>query len=113
MYLKAGFFRKTVATAGTEERLTTSNLRPVWVRIQPEDDNTKPMYIGDSQVSATNGLEINVDLLAATDMQSAKYIEFGSTRDGAIGISLKDIWVDTGNAGEGVEVFYLEQIQED
>ena len=111
MYLKPGFFIKTVTTAGTAERLTDSKLRPVWVRIQPEDDNTVPMYIGDSQVSATNGLELNIDLNDTTDIQSAKYIEFGSTMPGAIPISLRDIWVDTGNAGEGVEVFYLERAE--
>jgi len=112
MYLKAGFFRKAITAAATAERLTDSNLKPVWVKIQPEDDNTKPMYLGDSQVSATNGLELNIDLLAVTDMQSEKSIEFGSTRDGAIGISLRDIWLDAGSTGEGVLVFYLELVQE-
>lgn len=112
MYLKAGCFVKTVASNTAAERLTTSDLRPVWVRIQPEDDNSTPMYVGDNQVSTSNGLEINIDLLAATDIQSAKYVEFGSTMDGALGISLKDIWVLCGTSTDGVIVFYLEQIQE-
>jgi len=112
MYLKPGFFAKTVADTGTAEQLTVSNLRVPWVRIQPEDDNSTPMYIGNSEVSATNGLELNIDLNDTTDIQSAKYIEFGSTLVGAGNISLKDIWVLCGTNGDGVLVFYLEWVHE-
>lgn len=115
MYLRPGCFVKTVTTAGTAERLTTSDLRPVWVRIQPEDDNTDatPVYIGDSQVSSSNGLELDINLTTTAKRDSAPYVEFGSTMDGAIGISLKDIWVDAGTSTDGVIVFYLERVQED
>lgn len=112
MYLKPGFLRKTVGTAGDQERLTNSDLRPVWLRIQPEDDNSTPMYIGDSEVSATNGLEFEVPPTGAADPQAVKSIEMGSTLHGALGISLKDIWVDAGTSTDGVLVFYLEQVQQ-
>lgn len=114
MYLKPGCFVKTVASTGLAERLTTSDLRPVWVRIQPEDDNTDatPMYIGSSDVSTSNGLELDIAATSTAKLQSAKYVEFGSTVDGALGISLKDIWALCGTNGDGVIVFYLEQIRE-
>lgn len=114
MYLKPGCFVKTVASNTVRERLTISDLRPVWVRIQPEDDNgdATPMYIGDSQVSATNGLELDINLTTTAKRDSATYIEFGSTMDGALPISLKDIWVLSGTSGDGVIVFYLEQVNE-
>lgn len=108
MYLKPGFFRKTVASTNASERLIDGNLKVAWLRIQSEDDNTEPMYIGDSSVSATNGLELNIPLNAATDTQPAKYLDLGSTVMGAGNISLKDIWVLCGANGEGVLVFYLE-----
>jgi len=111
MYLKPRCFRKTVDSTNTAERLTDSNVKAVWVRIQPEDDNATPMYIGDSQVSTSNGLELIIDLLAATDMQGAKYLELGSTMDGAIPISLKDIWVLCGTNGDGVNCMYLERVE--
>lgn len=114
MYLKPGCFVKTVTSNTVAERLTNSELQPVWVRIQPEDDNTDatPMYIGGSDVSATNGLELDINATTTAKRDSATYVEFGSTIDGAIGISLKDIWALCGTNGDGVIVFYLEQIRE-
>jgi len=104
MALKPHCFMKAVTTAGTAERLTTSNIVVPSVQIQAEvaSANTGDVYIGDSAVSATNyGL-----CLSSGDVQTFNAEQLGW---GKAQISLKDIWLDVSVSTEGVSCLYLER----
>lgn len=103
MKTKPRCFVKTVTTAGTQERLTTSELSVPAVLIQARLGNSGRIYIGDSDVSSSKtGIELkygeSISLCAA---------ELGF--EGAL-ISLKDIWVDASKSADAVNVMYLEHI---
>jgi len=102
--MKLRTFRKAVATAGIQERLTTNDIKVQWVRIQPEDDNTGVVFVGDSEVSSANGIELMVS--AAAGVRSVSFVEF-SSKDVGGEISLRDIWVDVATGVDGVIVAYF------
>jgi len=116
MKLVPKVFRKAVTAAGTQERLTSSNLLVPWVRIQAEDDNTGVIFIGDSEVSSANGIELKVPAAdaAGSTVQSVSYIELDakSYGQGNAFISLQDIWVDAATTADGVICMYLERVEE-
>ena len=99
MPLKPHTFTKTVSAAGTKERLTTQEINVPAVLIQGISTNTGDVYIGDNQVSSTNGIEVD-----ARDgiVISAKALGWADEN-----ISLKDIWIDVDTNGEGVNVLFL------
>ena len=83
--------QKLVATAGTAEALVASTRRVKRVQIVALSSNTKPVYVGGSDVaSTTNG---------------------GLTASGSISLEaegwtdLKDIYVDADVDGEGVDFY--------
>ena len=83
--------QKLVATAGTAEALVASTRRVKRVQIVALSSNTKPVYVGGSDVaSTTNG---------------------GLTASGSISLEaegwmdLKDIYVDADADGEGVDFY--------
>lgn len=100
MYLKPHSFRKTVSSAGTRERLTTSDIRVISVTIQAIQANTNDVYAGDDQVSSSKGIELD-----STDSITLDAKNYGM---GQATISLKDIWLDVDTGGEGVNVLYLQ-----
>jgi hypothetical protein len=103
MYYRPRIFRKTVAAAGTRERLTTSDLRVSAVVIQADPANTNNIYVGDNQVSSTNGFELdaldNIVLSAETLGQAGAFI------------AMREIWIDADTTAEGVSVLYLERVE--
>ena len=102
MQLKPHGFLKTVTTAGTQERLTTSNRVAPAVLLQAELTNTGYIYVGDSEVSSTNyGV-----CLAAGDVYTLSAEELGW---GRAQISLKDIWLDNSVSTDGVSCMTLER----
>lgn len=101
MRLKPKAFRKTITTAGTRERLTTADRSIPAVVIQALTANTGIVYVGDSEVSATNGLE-----LSAGDSITLENDDLGNAD---AKISLKDIWLDVSISTDGVVAFYLER----
>lgn len=101
--LKPYVFRKAVTTAGTQERLSDSNIKCSYVRIQPEDSNTGVMFVGDSQVSSTLGIELMIS--AAAGVRSATHLELFAVDNDLI--SLKDIWVDAATSADEVQVFCM------
>ena len=101
MELKPRTFRKTVTTAGTREQLTTSGKAVPAVIIQAESTNTGIVYVGDNQVSSTNGIELN-----ANDSITLTNDDMGSSD---AKISLKDIWLDVSVGTDGVNVMYEER----
>lgn len=103
MRVRPKVLKKAITTAGTKEQLTTAD-RPVpAVIIQALTANTGIIYVGDSEVSSTNGLE-----LSAGDSITLENDDLGSS--GSI-VSLRDIWLDASISGEGVVAFYLERIE--
>jgi len=103
MYSKPRVFRKTVGTSGVRERLTTSDLKVPAITIQALPENTNNVYIGDDQVTTSNGLELD-----ALDSITLSAQELGL---GGASISLRDIWLDVDTGAEGVQVLYLERVK--
>ena len=102
MELKPRTFAKTVTTAGTRERLTTSNKAVASVVLQAESSNTGVVYVGDSQVSASNGIALN-----ASNTIAFTNDDLGSSD---AKISMKDIWLDVSVSTDGVMAIYLERV---
>lgn len=102
MALKPHCFLKTVTADTTQERLITSNISVPAVLLQAELSNTGYVYVGDSEVSATNyGV-----CLSAGDVYTLSAEELGW---GKSFISMKDVWLDVSVAGDGVSCMYLER----
>ena len=100
--MKLRHFMKTVAAAGTAERLTESNIDVLAVSIQAETSNTGVIYVGDEEVSATDyGAS-----LSGSDSFSASSVSLGIAPSR---ISLKDIWLDAGTSTDGVSVTYFSE----
>ena len=101
MALKTRLLNKTVATAGTRERLTDVSKKVAAIVIQALPGNTGTVYVGDNQVSATNGLALT----------PGSNITFSSNQSGWADekISLKDIWLDVGTGADKVIGIYLEK----
>lgn len=102
--MKIKTIKKGVAAAGTAERLSATDFKVQWVRIQAEDDNTGVVYVGGSDVAATNGIELRVS--AAAEVRSVPAVEFSSVDVGGF-ISLRDIWLDVGTNADGVIATYF------
>ena len=98
--LKPRGFLKTVTAAGTQEQLSTSNIKVLAVTISAERSNTGFIYVGDSTVSSTN---YGVDLDAA-DSVTFTAPDMGIKHGN---ISLEDIWIDCSVSGDGVAAMYL------
>ena len=103
--LKPYVFRKAVAVAGTQERLSASNIMCSYVHIQAESTNTGLMFVGDSQVSATLGIELKVCAGGDADDRTVEYMELHGTDQNWI--SLRDIWVDAATGADEVQVFCM------
>lgn len=89
----------TVATAGTRQQISASNLYALSVAIQAKKANTGKIYVGDSSVSSTRGHE-----LAAGET----YIVDGQGKPNSLEeVNLADLYVDAQTNGEGVNVTYV------
>jgi len=86
---------KTVAVAGTRERLASARTPAAWVIFQPLESNNNNAYVGGSTVSATAGIIIytggSVMLPPVGDIMM---------------YDLHEIWVDVETGGEGVQFNY-------
>lgn len=100
MILKPHVFTKAVTSAGTREQLTISDKQACLVLIQAPSTNTGITYLGDNQVSATNGIE-----LAASDSITLSAQDLGL---GRATIKLNELWLDVATSADKVIVFYLE-----
>jgi hypothetical protein len=107
MALKS-FGWKTVASAGTPERLTATRTPAQSVLIQVVTTNTGDMYIGTSaSMDPTDGTDMVAVLSNPT--ADAQPPSFSLTaNDAANGIDLSEIWIDSEISGEEVLVSYLE-----
>ncbi len=96
-------FNKTVTTAGTPVRLTTTNIFAISATIQALHSNTGRVCFGDSNVlvSTNRGTCLAVDL-------AAPLLEIG--QPGGKPFDLSTFWLDSSVSGEGVSVtYYLSQ----
>lgn len=93
--------RKTVAAAGTAERLSTASVGVRSVVIVPLPDNTGLVVVGASTVDATatseRGIPLSVD---GTDGVQSITLSAGDGFD-----DLREIWVDAANNDDGVAFF--------
>lgn len=101
-------FAVDATTAGTRKRLTVANILTPWVMLQALAANSGSIHVGDSTVSATNGINLNVPNMAGADLVT-DHVIFDIHPDK---ISLRDIWIDTSNSGDDVMVTYLERVED-
>jgi hypothetical protein len=87
--------QKTVAVAGTRERLASTRTPAAWVILQPLDGNGTDVYVGGANVSATAG---NI-------LYSGGGLTFPPVGD-IMMYDLYEIWVDVATGGEGVQFNY-------
>lgn len=102
MKLSLNHFRKTVTTAGTRERLTTSGVKTPTLSIQALRTNTNNVYVGNSGVSSTTHF---------ISLAAGGTVEFSADIYGQAGAHLdpSKIWIDVAVSGEGVMVGFLDR----
>lgn len=102
MLLKIFHFRKTVATAGTREQLTTAKRHVPSIIFQAEVSNTGQVYIGNDQVTSTN---------CVVELDSGDSIELSAASFGGSQANwdLTDFHIDVSVNGDGVFVGYAER----
>ena len=91
---------KTVAVAGTRDRLSASSVPVAQAFIQAKSGNTGKIYIGDNTVASTVCAELGIPqsgmLLPALRVAPSR----------ATSVNLTDIYIDSQVSGEGVNVWY-------
>jgi len=85
--------RKTVATAGSAEPLSSSSVVVSWIIITAETNNTGVITVGASTVVATVAIRRGTPLYAG---ESATLY----------GVDLSEVYLDTTVNGDGVTYFY-------
>lgn len=92
--LKAG--NKDVTTAGTAVPLASTKTKCNWILMHPKTANTGHIYLGDSGVTATNGVVMDVgDSDVVWPMMT--FAEY----------DLNQIYIDASVSGEGVQFIYV------
>lgn len=86
---------RAVTTAGTAVQLSTTKILANWIYIQPKPANTDVVYIGDSTVSSTVGVEF------AVGNSGVLWPVVGTNV-----YDLSTIWVDAAVNGEGVKFIF-------
>ena len=79
----------TVSTSGTEQQLSNTTNRVRWIKVKALAGNSGMIYLGVSDVSASNGyeldstntIEINFAEAGGTIPFSALYVDAASTND--------------------------------
>jgi hypothetical protein len=103
---KIGMISKTVATAGTPERVSATNLYARCIHFQAASTNTGLAYLGTSSASALAGAGMVLAkgslTVPATDLAVCPHDWRGPR------VNLYDFWANTAVNGEEVNVFYVE-----
>jgi hypothetical protein len=97
-------FAKTVAAAGTQERITTSGKQASKIWVTALGANTNPVFVGNADVSSTNFLAY----LTAGQSVTLSCADFGLAQ---ATFSLSDIWLDVTTNGEGASIGYWERAE--
>jgi len=90
--------RKVVASAGTAERLSSSDIPITRIDIVAETDNTGIIVIGGSGVIASQATRTGAPLSASGS--------YTLEARGGESLSLKNIWIDAATSGDGVTFNY-------
>lgn len=92
-----GNLTKTVTTAGTAERLSSTDLYVYSFHVRAKSDNTGSIYFGGALVDDTT-----TPVAAGED-----FIWSGQGNGAVVPIkNLRDVWIDADNNGDGVTVVY-------
>ena len=89
----------TVTTAGTPVQVSTTRIPAAWVNIMGALDNAGSIFIGDSNVSSTQGQAAG----AGGGAGSPQYPPVS----GISPYNLEDIYIDSANNGDIAQVTYL------
>ena len=91
-------FVKNVTTAGTAERISSTDILVSSVTFRAKKGNSNDIYIGDSSVANTY-----------PDLDADQTVTFEApiVNGNHTAINLKEIWVDVDTNGEGVDVWYV------
>jgi len=89
MILDAG--TTTVSTAGSEQQLSNTANRVLWIKAKALAANSGIAYLGVSDISATNGYE-----LSAGNEIEISFRELGGS------VAFSSIYVDTASSGDKV-----------
>ena len=89
MILDAG--TTTVSTAGTEQQISNTTNRVLWIKAKALAANSGIAYIGVSDITATNGYE-----LSAGNEVELNFRELGGS------VAFSSIYVDTATNGDKV-----------
>lgn len=84
---------KTVTSAGTAERISSTDRLVWWARVKAKTANVDTVYLGDAAVSSSD------PGLVADDAIELR---------GHPNLNLYDVFVDAGTSSDGVDVWYLE-----
>lgn len=98
--ITVGSFVKTVASAGTEEALSSSLEGVAMLTCKAESDNTGVVYIGGNPVTSATGLE----LAAGNAVTLGGVQKNGTTQND---IEPKKIYIDVATNGDGVECMWI------
>ena len=85
-------FIKSVASGGTAERVNSSDLLVRWAQVRAKAGNIGNVFVGDATVSSSD------PALAAGDSLILRGDPF---------INLFDIFVDSAQDGEGIDIWYI------
>ena len=83
---------QVINAAGTAEQIDGTAPQVTAVTIKGDDDNVGVIYIGDSSVSAANGISV----------QPGEQVRIEDTD----GIALSELWADAANNNDRVDIFY-------
>ncbi len=90
-------FAKTVAAAGTRERLVAIPTAASAFVIQAKEANTGVIYLGDATVTSST----------VSGLSPGSTLSFGSDFPLSRSIDLSDIYLDAAVSAEGVNVYYI------
>jgi hypothetical protein len=90
----------TIDAAGTAERLTTEEIYSPAVYIQADSGNTGMLYVGESDVDETNGIELSPEDAVTLDGGAFQYTH-------GTQFLLSDIYLDAETSGNKARVYYL------
>ena len=93
---------KNVTTAGTRVQIDTEKRPCTTIVLQAKNSNTGLIYVGDSSVAASNGLELKAG-------ESLSITGDNRNEGQSDEVVLADLWIDAAVNGEGVKVAYYKK----
>lgn len=92
----------TVVTSGVRQRVTTQEIPVTSITVQAASGNTGNIFVGDSNVSTTRGIELDAG-------QAWTQVADPTGRAGSEEFLLSDIYLDAGTSGDKARVVYTKR----